>query len=360
MGKHGRGWDHGERFQPAREVDIRYGNGIVKKESASWPDYLAITSPTAWKTALPFLSKTPVATAMVSSLDWDDLHAQSDTLPNTARLVVAVGGGKVLDAAKFFALKKDLPIILVPTAVSTGAIIHGVFARFKGRTSIPGGAAAWPYCDCEHVLVDYALNLLAPERLNTAGLGDLFCAFGGISEWRYSAKKGLAPADLEAVVAPTLNHHRRVEEEFMKSLKNGRLTDTSIHVIMEAIRDRDDLMVKSPHAPAVDHQMFNLVEPNVAQATLIHGELTALVAATVAWAAGQPDELVQRLERCKVRFRPLTVGITRAEFKKILENTPEYLKGRDVNSVLGREPVTGARFDALWSFLETKDTRRSA
>jgi len=351
MSTPGRGWDHGERFRPAREMDIRYGHGLVSKLSPGWAKSLVVTSPTAWRTASRYFAAEPKAVTMVSSLDWNDLHRQGDALPDSGDHVIGVGGGKVLDAAKFFALKKDLPLVLVPSAVSTGAIFHGIFARFDGKKSIPGGAQAWPYCDPEYAIVDYDLVLEAPERLNTAGLGDVFCAFGSVSEWRYAARKGLAPTEYEAAIAPTLKFHSRVAEDFIKSFSKGRLTDRSIHVITEAIRDRDDLLVRSEHAPGADHAMFNLVEPNVARSTLIHGELTALVAVIVSWAAGQHRELVERLEKCRVMFRPAAVGITRAELRWILEETPAYLKGRGMNSVLVREPIVSERFDAIWSVL---------
>jgi glycerol-1-phosphate dehydrogenase [NAD(P)+] len=290
---------------------------------------------------------------MVSSLDWDGLHRQADELPNDARLVVGIGGGKALDASKFFALKKDLPLILVPTAVSTGAIIHGIFAKFKGRTSVPGGPEAWPYCDCEHVLVDHDLTLEAPWYLNTAGLGDVLCGFGGIAEWRYTARNGQAPDNYAVATKPTLAFFQSVVDGFTRSLDNRALTPASIKVIMEAIRDRDDKGVRSPHAPSADHSLFGLVEPNVERPIILHGELTALVSLIVSWATGYQDEHLDRLTRCKVRFRPTVIGIKLNELRWIMERIPEFLAARKVNSILAREPIIGKRFDALWNFLET-------
>ena len=57
-----------------------------------------------------------------------------------------------------------------------------------------------PFCDCEHVLIDYDYVLQAPEYLNTAGIGDVLCGFAGIAEWRYNAARGTAPpVDEDAV-----------------------------------------------------------------------------------------------------------------------------------------------------------------
>ena len=180
----GRGWTGGGQFRPARDVDIRYGHGLVQKESATWPRYVVVTTRTAWKTAQPYLSIQPAGVAVVHMLDWDHLEEASNSLPDDAELVVGVGGGTALDASKYVALKKDLPLRLVPTAVSTGAIIHGIFAKWNGHSTV-GGGADWPYCDFEHVLVDYELVLEAPWYLNTAGIGDVLCMYSGIAEGRY-------------------------------------------------------------------------------------------------------------------------------------------------------------------------------
>ena len=122
MSELGRGWTGGDRFRPARDIDVQYGHGLVAKESAAWPRYIAVSTRTAWKTAQPYLSTQPARSAVVSMLGWDHLEEASNSLPDDAELVVGVGGGTALDASKYVALKKDLPLRLVPTAVSTGAI----------------------------------------------------------------------------------------------------------------------------------------------------------------------------------------------------------------------------------------------
>ena len=111
----------------------------------------------------------------------------SDSLTNEADLVVGIGAGRALDHAKLVATRKNLPLVQVPTVVSTGAIIHGFVADWDGR-QIVGTLAE---IDCKYVLVDYGVVKKAPERLNTAGMGDVLCGYAGISEWRYNAAKGV-------------------------------------------------------------------------------------------------------------------------------------------------------------------------
>ena len=80
-----------------------------------------------------------------------------------ANLVVGLGGGRALDASKYIALATELPLVLVPTVVSTGAIIHSMFAKWNGRKI--SSPKEWPWVDCEHVLVDYDLVLEANDYL---------------------------------------------------------------------------------------------------------------------------------------------------------------------------------------------------
>ena len=147
-----RSWDRSEGVQArlARDVDIRYGNGLLKAESAGWPRYVAVSTPTAWRVAQPYLAQPPAGVGIVDYLDWGHLEDTAASLPDDAELVVGIGGGVPLDASKYVALRKGLPLILVPSIVSTGAIIHGMFAKWEGRLII--GGAEMPFCDCEHVL----------------------------------------------------------------------------------------------------------------------------------------------------------------------------------------------------------------
>ena len=67
--------------------------------------------------------------------------------------------------------------------------------------------------------------------------------------------------------------------------------------------------------------------------------------------AGDTAGLAERLDRCRVRWRPRQMELERTALQKGLEFTPHYMAEKGVNSVL-RDPIEGARFDALWNFLE--------
>jgi len=93
------------------------------------------------------------------------------------------------------------------------------------------------------------------------------------------------------------------------------------------------------------------------QKSWVHGELAALGAVMVAWHCGEdPEALVSRLRTCQVRWKPAEMGMSRQELRKGVEHLPAYMgdqaRGRDMDSLLRREPIAGKRFEELWGFLQ--------
>ncbi len=357
MSTSGRGWSGApQHAKPAAEFDIRYGTDLLRQERARWPPYAVITTPRAYKAAQPHLAQPPAGIGHVELLDWNDLQALSDSLPADAELVIGLGGGRALDASKYVALTRDLPLILVPTVVSTGAIISSTVAKWSGRMII-GPGDRWPWVDPEHVLVDDDLVLAAAPHLNTAGLGDVLCGYAGIAEWRRNARLGVGPPTDDAAIATVLAFHGELAHGFPATLDSaGNLTPASVRFIMDGLLGRQIHRLPPAAAPGGDHDfVFALELAN--DKGWIHGEVVALGALIIAWQCEEhPEELTARLDACRVRRRPTAMGISREELWRGLAYTPTYMSdtanGRDTNSIMRHEPVTAAQFPALWQFLE--------
>lgn len=352
------GWSVADgRPVPASGYEIKFGHGLLHRESSSWPRYVAVTTPSAYAAALPFLARDPEAVGYVTRLDWAHLDQVTESLPSDAELVVGLGGGMAIDASKYVALRKGLPLVLAPTLVSTGAIIHGNVARWEGRRII-GGKDTWPWKDFGAILVDYDVVLEAPDHLNTAGLGDVLCGFSGIAEWTHNARLGIGAAFSKPAVAATAEHHNHIVTQFPKTLsRKGALTPESVRFIMTAIQERDAKSLRHPAAVGADHTLWMAME-EVNDRGYVHGEMVALAAVIIAWRCGEsPDTLPGWLDVCRVRRLPGEMGLEKAELRRGLEIAPAYISDRAADgttpSILSRDPISGKSFDELWDFLET-------
>jgi glycerol dehydrogenase-like iron-containing ADH family enzyme len=345
----------GSRARPAAEIDVRFGHGVLHSDSRDWPRYVAVTSPSAYAAAQGYLAAPPAGTAFVESLDYGYLQHVAESLRADVELVVGLGGGRAIDAAKHIAVAKDVPVVQVPTIVSSGAIIHGYCGRHDGRTVV-GERDDWVWADCEYVLVDYDLVLSAPRHLNTAGLGDVLCEQSGIAEWRHSGGDTSRRAAESEALARLDGFHRRVVADFVSTLAAGQLTAGSITSIVRAIQERDGHRVLLHAAPMVDHYFLAELE-EIHDRSWIHGEVVALGALVVIWCcSGDAAGFAAALDRCLIRRRPAELGITKDMLAAGLAGLADYLSGRpgtpDYDSVMRSRPLDSARLDELWAFLE--------
>lgn len=111
-----------------------------------------------------------------------------------ARAVVALGGGRCLDLAKFAAARTGLPVIVVPTQLSHDGICSPVAVLPDSDGLSQSLPAVFPSA------VFFSLPTLrrAPVRSIRAGLGDLLTNPFAIRDWELAATKGEDEIDDEA------------------------------------------------------------------------------------------------------------------------------------------------------------------
>lgn len=117
---------------------------------------------------------------------------QQSVQAHQADLIIGVGGGKALDAAKLLAYQCELPIVTIPTSAATCAAWTALSNVYSEQ-----GAFLYdvPLPRCPDLLVlDYDLIATAPRRTLVAGIGD------AIAKW-YEASVSSGHSHQSLIVA---------------------------------------------------------------------------------------------------------------------------------------------------------------
>lgn len=119
------------------------------------------------------------ATMIVGNNDIEEVVAIAFEVPSTAQAIVAVGGGMVIDYAKYAGFLTKRPVIAVPTALSNdGFCSPGASLKVEGRrVSCP---ANLPF----GVVLDTAVIAKSPARFTYSGIGDLLSKFSAVTDWK--------------------------------------------------------------------------------------------------------------------------------------------------------------------------------
>lgn len=137
------------------------------------------------------------------------------SIPNKTEMIIGVGGGKVLDVAKFVGFLNDIPFISLPTSPSNdGFSSSGCSLVINGkRKSVP---AKMPY----GIVADIDVIKNAPETFIYSGIGDLASKITAVYDWQFEARNGHADINDFAVMIAKKSVNSVVRMDNEKDIRN--------------------------------------------------------------------------------------------------------------------------------------------
>lgn len=133
----------------------------------------------------------------LDSVEINDIISLAFTLPNQVQAVVAIGGGKVIDAGKYAAFLRNLPFISVPTSSSSDG-----FSSASASLIVDGRRTSVPAKLAYGIIVDTQVIKTAPEKFIYSGIGDMISKITAIYDWLYEGSCGYAkPNDFAIMIA---------------------------------------------------------------------------------------------------------------------------------------------------------------
>lgn len=145
----------------------------------------------------------------VKNIDFEEIGVKAFEIPKEVDALIAVGGGKAIDAVKYMSFLKKMPFISVPTSTSNDGFSSTVASlTLKGkRTSFP---AKTPY----GIIVDIDVLKGAPEKFIYSGIGDLVSNITALYDWKFEEDNGKTYVDDFAVMISKKSVNSFVRTEF--------------------------------------------------------------------------------------------------------------------------------------------------
>jgi glycerol-1-phosphate dehydrogenase [NAD(P)+] len=237
--------------------------------------------------------------------------------------VVGLGGGKIIDCAKYAAARIGLPMVAVPTNLAHDGLCSPVATldndAGRGSYGVPTPIA---------VVIDLDVIREAPVRFVRSGIGDAVSNISCIADWELSNREtgesidGLAAAMARQAGEAVLRHPGSVEDDsFLQVLAEG-LVLTGISMSISG-----DSRPASGACHEINHA-FDILFPKRAAS---HGEQVALGAAFAMHLRGAVEEsalMASVLRRHRLPVTPEEIGFTAEEFVRAVEFAPQTRPGR--------------------------------
>jgi len=282
---------------------------------------LLVTSSPSWgavkgKLHLPIIESVEPIEASIAH--WDALQ---DSIENPEpEVVYAVGGGLVADAAKYLAIKLELPLVVLPTALSVDAFltsasgIHRDGCVYYIETKSP-----------EALILDLDVIAAAPDWIRAAGITDVMSIATGAWDWKFAHEHGKNPPGMEFIPWVYDNALSILKGVLDCAEAAGRGDNDGLKTIYDCLAMEVQLCYQIGHArpeEGSEHYFAYSVE-NLMGHGLPHGDLVGPGIMIMSKYQGQDtDPLEAALKACQIPLEKIPTEIV----NRTLVDLPAYCK----------------------------------
>jgi glycerol-1-phosphate dehydrogenase [NAD(P)+] len=241
--------------------------------------------------------------------------------------VVAIGGGKTIDATKYAATLAGVPMVSVATNLSHDGICSPTASleHEKGKSSF---GVVMPLA----MIVDLDYVRAAPERLIRAGVGDVLSNFSAVADWELAHAEMGEPIDRLALT------FARTAAEALVHQPTSIESDDFLTVLAEGLVLSGMAMSfagSSRPASGGDHEILHAIDQLFPGAGN-HGELAGVGALFCHFLrteflgedSGRARLIADVLARHQLPMLPGEVGLTAEQFAEAVAFAPSTRPGR--------------------------------
>ncbi|HMX75480.1 MAG TPA: iron-containing alcohol dehydrogenase [Anaerolineales bacterium] len=288
---------------------------------------LLVTSGPAWnavKNNLRGLNITHTIEVTEATTEyWDNL--QLPITNHQIEIIYAVGGGLVADAAKYFASKLNLPLVVLPTALSVDAFITAASGIRKDgcvyyiETKVP-----------ERLILDFETVAQAPAFIRAAGITDVMSIATGAWDWKFAHEQDKNPTGMEFIPWVYDNAQSILNGGLDCAEAAGRGDHDGLKTLYDCLAMEVQLCNQVGHSrpeEGSEHYFAYAVENEMGHG-LPHGDLVGPAILLIAKLQGQDTAPLEKaLKACNV---PLD-NIPQDMIERTLKILPEYSRKHNLS-----------------------------
>ena len=121
----------------------------------------------------------------MDTVDFNDITDLAFEIPNKTQAIIGMGGGKVIDAAKYIGYVLRIPFISVPTSSSSDG-----FSSSSASLTVNGHRKSVPAKMAYSILVDTDVIKSAPVKFLYSGIGDMVAKISSTYDWQHEEDLG--------------------------------------------------------------------------------------------------------------------------------------------------------------------------
>ena len=115
----------------------------------------------------------------------EDLTSLAFSMPAKTQAVIGIGGGKVIDAAKYCGFLRNLAFISIPTSASSDG-----FSSASASLLVEGRRKSVPARLAYGIVVDTQIIKSAPKIFIYSGIGDMVSKITALYDWKFEEEHG--------------------------------------------------------------------------------------------------------------------------------------------------------------------------
>lgn len=121
----------------------------------------------------------------LDTTDINDIIELAFGIDAKTQAILGIGGGKVIDVAKYAAYLRKMPFISVPTSASSDG-----FSSSSASLLVEGKRTSVPARIAYGIVVDTDVIKSAPDKFIYSGIGDLVSKITALYDWKYEDSQG--------------------------------------------------------------------------------------------------------------------------------------------------------------------------